>query len=167
MIDFISQNIFWFKLAAGIISAIFVGIIIFFNYKLNLTGEKVEHWFDVLNQAAISKGRARRHWRKVQRYLAYGDEDHLEAAVLEARKILDEILKISGYQGKNLGERLGNVGVAELSNIEEVKQVYEIGNRIREDSGFVLSEDEAKKIVDIYEKAFREMGWLVGEESVS
>jgi len=98
-----------------------------------------------------------RAWRKIKASLETGLESEYKLAVLEADNILDDILKRMGFTGETLGEKLRNLTAAILPNIEEVKQAHQIRNNIIHDPAYKLSLEEAKKVLEIYEKALTDL----------
>ena len=163
IINFFSANIFWFNFFSLLISGIALAIILFFNIKLNLTGEKVEHWIDVWHHKSISQKRSLRAWKKIEKRLRIGNLNQLRLAVLEADRILDQFFKLAGYPGQNLDERLEEATDAQLVNIEEIRQVHKLRNRIASEPDFELTPGETEIAIGIYKSAFIDLGIL--EES--
>ncbi len=74
----------------------------------------------------------------------------------EADRILDELLKKSGYVGKNMDERLGQVNSAQLSNINDAWSAHKIKQRVLKEEDFHINKQEAELIINIYKKSFQE-----------
>lgn len=145
------------------ISGIFVALIVYFNLILNLTGEKIELWREIIGAKNITRRRSLRAWKQIQKRLRTGEPTNLRLAVLEADRILDEILKLAAYPGENLDERLENTTVAQIPNLEELRHVHKIRNRIVGEPDFTLTPGEAEIAVSIYKRTFVELG-LIREE---
>ncbi len=159
----VKENLTLLQFISLFISGIFVGLIIYFNLILNLTGEKIEFWTDVIGSKNLTRRRSLRAWKQIQKRLKAGDANNLKMAVLEADRILDEILKLSGYPGDNLEERMDSATAAQISNIEELRQVHKIRDRLVGEPDFTLTPGEAGIAINIYKKTFVELG-LVREE---
>jgi hypothetical protein len=101
-------------------------------------------------------------WRKIIIRLNTGLESEYKLAVIEADNMLNDTLKKMGYKGESPGERLEKLTSATLSNIEEVSAAHKVRNNIIHDPNFKLSLDEARKKLDIFEKAFRDLDALEG-----
>lgn len=142
------------------ISGIFLGLIIYFNLILNLTGEKIEFWIDIIGSKNITRKRSLRAWKQIQKRLKAGDANNLKMAVLEADRILDEILNLAGYPGKNLDERLENTTTAQIPNVGELRQVHKVRDRLVAEPDFILTPDEAAIAINIYKKTFVELGLI-------
>ena len=159
-VNFISENLLIFQLISFFISAIFLGFSIYFIIKINLAGERLNYYREVIGGVNISKRRTLKIWKRIQQRLKTGKTEQLKLAILEADKILDEILKMAGYRGKNLEERLSFITVTQLSNIEEIKQAHKLKKRIVSEPDFTITLNEARAIIDIYEKAFQELNLI-------
>ena len=59
----------------------------------------------------VTRKRTIRAWQEIERRLAAGDESNLKLAIIEADKILDEILKMSGLKGDTMADRLKQGGL--------------------------------------------------------
>lgn len=115
---------------------------------------------DILGTGNLSKHRSIRGWQQIQKKLQAGDEENLKLAITEADRILDELLKISGYQGKNMDERLGQINQAQLSNISDAWSAHKIKQRILKEEDFHINKQEAELIINIYKKSFQELGLI-------
>lgn len=93
-------------------------------------------------------------WKKIKQKAVTGLESERKLAVLEADEILDESLKIMGYPGKDLDERLEKITTEILPNLEEIKEVRKIRNNIVHDPDYRLEGGDAELALEIYEKAF-------------
>lgn len=98
-----------------------------------------------------------KEWQKIKGRLETEMESEWKLAVIEADKIMDNILNRMGFGGVSLGERLGRLTAASLPNIEEVKEVHKIRNNIIHDPTYRLTLEEAKRIITIYEKALTDL----------
>lgn len=157
IIIFFIDNLLIFQIISFLISTILLSFTIYFIVKLNIVGEKIESFIDVLGAKDISKRRIFKAWEQIQRRLKTGELNQLKLAILEADRILFEILKMSGYQGKNMDEIFEQITEAQISNIKEVQQVHKLRHRISTEPDFNLTQNEAEIAVEIYKKAFQEL----------
>ena len=70
---------------------------------------------------------------------------------------MDEILKRMNLGGENMGERLQRLDISKLESLNLVWEAHKIRNRIVHDSSYNLRSDEAKKAVENYGKALKEL----------
>ena len=86
-----------------------------------------------------------------------GLESEYKLAVIETDSMLDDILRRMGYAGETLGERLEKLTSATLPNIEEIKEVHRIRTNIIHDPDYRISLDETRRVMGIYEQAFKDL----------
>lgn len=79
-------------------------------------------------------------------------------AVIEGDKILDKILVAKGYAGLSLGDKLKQMVPGDLPDTyEDVWEAHKIRNRIVHEPEFEISQNDARRIVGIYERAIKKM----------
>lgn len=160
IIYFFTPYFGWIKFISLIISGFLLWGIIYCAKKLSFFNSKIEQYMDILGTGNLSKHRSIRGWQQIQKKLQAGDEENLKLAITEADRILDELLKISGYQGKNMDERLGQINQAQLSNISDAWSAHKIKQRILKEEDFHINKQEAELIINIYKKSFQELGLI-------
>jgi hypothetical protein len=124
--------------------------------KLTYVNMKVEQYMDLLRIGNLFKHRSIRGWLQIQKRIHLGDEENLKLAITEADRILDELLKKSGYVGATMDERLSKITSAQLSNITDVWSAHKIKQRILKEKDFHINKPEAEIIINIYKKSFKE-----------
>ncbi|HEY4523800.1 MAG TPA: hypothetical protein VJK04_02940 [Candidatus Paceibacterota bacterium] len=144
------------ELFSAIISIAFLYGIIYVVVKLNVFGSKVTQFADIAMHLDFTKKRTIRAWQQIQKRVQVGDEPNLKLAVIEADKILDEVLKRSGFAGETMSDRLKNLTTAQLSNLEQVWGAHKLRNRIVHEPNFEVSKAEVELAVSIYGRAFQE-----------
>jgi hypothetical protein len=96
-------------------------------------------------------------WAKITARLETGLESEYKLAVIEADSILNDILKRMDLGGETLGERLEKLTTATLPNLEQIRGAHKIRNNIVHDPDYRLTLDEARRALDIYEQALRDL----------
>lgn len=134
-----------------------IGYVIF---KMNLFGSKVEQFIEIAGIDTTVRKRTVRAWQQILDRLSSGTESNMKLAIIEADKILDELLKLSGYRGDTLGDRLKQVNTTQISNVQDLWQAHKVRNRIVHEPDFQITEAEARFSVRIYERAFQELGLI-------
>jgi hypothetical protein len=122
--------------------------------SLSVVGIAIRIWNDytsALFKGAGYKpelGKFQKRWNKVNKQIEKEDSASYAIAVLECSQMLNEVLKAIGYEGDNLGERLNNISSAQIEDIEKLKVVNEVKNKLVQDPGFKISQREAEVIRD-------------------
>jgi len=146
------------KIALIILSVLFVAFII-----LTLTRTEwakfilVYDVFEFLTFRPYGVKKIEKLWNKIKVRLDTGLESEYKLSVVEADNLLDDIFKKMGYGGASLGERLDRLTAATLPNIAQIRESHLARNNIIHDPDYKLSLDETKKVLDVYETAFREI----------
>jgi len=146
------------KILFIIFGLIFLGYIIFALVKTNWLKRMIT-WDlqEILTYRPFGVRRIVKQWRKIKARLETGLESECKLAVIEADKMLDDILMRMGFGGVTLGERLTKLTAVSLPNIEEVKKAHRIRGNIIHDPDYRLSLEEAQRVTAIYEKALTDL----------
>ncbi|KKR88926.1 MAG: hypothetical protein UU85_C0001G0117 [Candidatus Wolfebacteria bacterium GW2011_GWA2_42_10] len=156
----IKENLLLLEIVSLIISGILLWLTVFLILKTQFIREKTHYFFDVIGEKNLTRRRSLKAWKQIQKRLEANDESNLKLAIIEADKILDEILKMSGYRGDTMADRLKQINPSQLSNIEEIWQAHKIRNRIVHEPDFHIPRGEAWMVVEIYKKALQQFGLI-------
>lgn len=99
-------------------------------------------------------------WAEILGHLESQNQSSWALAIMECDKIMDELLRERGYEGKDIGEMLKSEKGKKLRNLQGAWEGHKIRNRIAHEPGFVLTSREAKVAAAHYESVFRELGFL-------
>lgn len=98
------------------------------------------------------KARFQAHWKTIQQLSI----SHPEKAILEADKLLDQALKLKGYEG-HLGEKLKQAGSI-FSNLDATWKAHKLRNQIAHELDFKLSPSQIKEALNAFKKALQDLG---------
>jgi len=152
------------KLLGLVLTIFFIGFTIYSMVKTGWLALRINRIEDAVLKIDISKKRTLKVWKNVERYFFSGSENDLKMAIIEADKILDDALRVAGFRGETLGERLKKITSDQLSTIEEIWEAHKLRNRLTHEPGFKLNREVAEKILSIYEKTMVELGILDTEK---
>ena len=156
----IQENLFWVRLVFGGTGIFFIFAIIFFLIKSNWINFTA---FDVATFARFPGMRLRttgRRWQAILARLESANEAEYKLAILEADTMLADILKRASIAGENMEAQLDNVPPTIIPNISILKDAHNLRNTIVSNPDYRLSQQEARKTLEIYETVFREFGWI-------
>jgi len=97
-------------------------------------------------------------WRKILGFSDSENQNDWIMAIIEADKILEELLEVNGYVGDGVGEMLKAVNPGDMQNLDDAWTAHKVRNSIAHEPNFTLSKYEAKKTIDQYRKVFQEYG---------
>lgn len=160
--DAVVQMIFWLKIISGSISAIlFVGIIILgvktkkFGSRIGKVTESVEAVYQIKEKEKMSQ-----KWKDITAKASSHIESDRKVAVIEADKLIDELIKRVGFKGKDMGERLKQINLNQISNINDIWQAHKIRNSLVHDAYFKLTENDTNYVIRVYESTLKELDVL-------
>jgi len=159
---FLMYQTFWKALSVLISLALALGIgyTIFRLWVLGVITGRAEFFVEVATAKNLSRRRSIKAWNQIQKRLQVGDEAHMKLALIEADKILDEILKISGFRGETMAERLQKLTPAQIPNINKLWIGHKVRNRIVHEPDFTVSREDILELIEEYRKAFKGFGLL-------
>lgn len=161
---FFVKYLIWFKLISVILSGLFLWGIIYIisktNYFIDARGEDL---LDLLGGGYKFKFRVYFRWKQIQDDLKSSNSQKWKKAVTSAENIFNDILKMSGYLGSKLDDKMELLTPAQVSNLEDIKRVHALWKGISQDPTQELTQEQAKEIVEVYKKSFVEFG-LVRED---
>lgn len=146
-----------------LITFLMIGAIIYFLCKTTyLKYYFLEDLIEFLSFKSFAGRKKMKRWKKVKKWISSKRESDLKVAIIEANRLLYECLEERGIKGRDILEKLENVSpkLLPLDVFEKIKKAFEIYKNIIEDPSFKISQKEAKKIINDYERVLKELGFL-------
>jgi len=163
IISFIFHPVFsgwllYLKILFILTSLLLLGFIIFALIKTSwLKRLIIWDWIEFFSYSPYGARKIVKTWAKITSRLKSGLESEYKLAVIEADSIVNDILKRIGFKGETLGEKLEKLTVTILPNLEQTKQAHKSRNEIIHNTDYKLDLNEAKKILNVYEQALRDL----------
>ena len=150
--------IFPLKIISVIFSIFLLFFIFFILFKIRKNIKKgLLAITESITDPDLPKKELDKKWNSVMDKLEKNNESDYKLALIEADNIFDDLLKKIGYQGEDMGERLKQITEAQLANIDELWQAHKTRNRIAHEPGFKLTYSQAKRAIEIYQRAIRDL----------
>jgi hypothetical protein len=150
------------KTVLSILAIIFITIIIYTQILLREMSAKEHHAMehDIVTEPTTEREKNPK-WQQV---LALGfspNPSDWRFAIIEADSMLDELTHVLGYQGATLGDRLKAVDPADWRTLQLAWEAHLIRNKIAHDgTDFKLDQDEARRVLGLYEHVFKEFDYV-------
>ncbi len=158
--SWLEPNLIWFQLLGVLLSGLFLWGIIYIITRVNYFDMKVEKYMDLLGMGNLTKRRSLKGWEQIKKRIISEAQQDWKLGVLEADKILDEILKMAGYLGSDLTKKLEILKPENLASLEEIKSAHLLARKIMSDPSLELKKDDAIVALKSYKKAFKELNLL-------
>ena len=151
------QNWIIVKIIFIVVSVLLVILIAMVILKIkNLMGVKINLLKEILPPEPVTSGFNAR-WEEIEKHINSTREAEWKFAVIEADKLVDEVLKGAGFQGDTMGERLMSIQPGQLTTLQGLWEAHKIRNRLVHDVNYFLRYTEAKRAVGLYEKTLKEL----------
>lgn len=147
-----------------IIIIILVGAI-FFSYirwkeELYISKKKFKAAHTPL-EVAIPPQYKHPRWQSVLNHMNTLNQAEWRIGILEADMMLAELLQKRGYPGVSIGDQLKNVDTEKFKTLQDAWEAHKVRNIIaHEGSAFILGEREARRVIGLYERVFREFDFI-------
>lgn len=145
------------KLILTIVSILIGALLIVVVVKINrLIAKKINITKELLPPQPATSGLNAR-WDEIEKHINSTREAEWKFAVIEADKLVDELLKGAGFPGDTMGDRLMNIQSGQLTTLQNLWEAHKIRNRLVHDTNYFLRYTEAKRAVGLYEKTLKEL----------
>lgn len=159
-----SPTFLFIKFIFVVVSLVLLLHSIYLLRKIGLVGEKIRFYRDAFaaKLPPVVKDEFVAGWEAVQVRMRAMREPEWKLAVIEADKLLDELLRRMGYKGKDMGARLKRLTPEQLPNINDIWKAHKVRNLLSHDMNYHISFSEAQWVIHTYEEALKEFHILDG-----
>ncbi len=150
---------------AFLLSALFIFGIVWVVMKLTALNKELYAKYhpvqnidgSIFDLAAASKQPENHKWQRVLSHLNTQNPHDWKFAILEADIMLADLLDVLQYRGVTIADKLKVIEQSDFRTLEAAWEAHKIRNTIaHEGADFVLSEREARRVVDLYRSVFEE-----------
>lgn len=99
-------------------------------------------------------------WKEVKEHLGSFRDAEWKFAVIEADRLVENILQEAGFMGEDMGEKLKGIDQGQLRSINDLWSAHKLRNIIAHDPDYQVQQRDAREAVGNFEKALRELGVL-------
>lgn len=98
------------------------------------------------------------HWRSIRERAFSRDPNQIKLAILEADKMVNEILTTVGFTGETTGDKINQILADELGWIRRATmKAHAYRNRLADEESSEIDPEEVKKAIHNYEVLLKEM----------
>ena len=98
-------------------------------------------------------------WRKIEELFSYGKDMNFKLAVIEADKLLDEVLKLMHFPGNTMAARL-KLASYKFPKLKSVWWAHKVRNHVVHDVRYNLRHGETKMVLKLFRAALKELNAL-------
>ena len=151
---FLGENLGNLKIVMASLTGIVFLLLVIVVVKLNRLAAKRIDIAKIIAPPSPASSGVNARWEEVQRHITSTREAEWKFAVIEADKVVDDILKNS-FPGETMGERLMNIDRSQLEKLNALWEAHKIRNRLVHDTNYFLRYAEAKRAVILYERTLK------------
>ncbi|MBS3903072.1 MAG: hypothetical protein KGZ30_01715 [Anaplasmataceae bacterium] len=96
-------------------------------------------------------------WERVMKKFATGTREGIALAIIEADKVVDDVLKSLGLEGEHMADRLGQLSPDELRSFDRVWRAHRLRNEVVHSPDYYLTTAEAERALDDFENFLKEV----------
>ena len=142
----LQERILVFKIIFIVISVIFLAFIIYFSLRTTyLRLLFIEDMENSLSWKDYGQSKVLKKWKKIKKRLKKNNHLEHKLALIEAAKLLEDILKKMGKNEISLADKLREL------------EIHNIYKEIAEDPDYKLTKTEAEEVIEILEKSLKEL----------
>ena len=99
-------------------------------------------------------------WSSIKKFSQSMTSSEWKISVIEADKLVDDVLKSKGYVGDSMGERLMSIDPSRFLTLQDVWDAHKLRNIIVHDMNQVISKEQAVNAIYAYERFLQELGFF-------
>lgn len=114
----------------------------------------------VKRRAHLDRARVSERWQKIEAIFSLAGPSNFKTAIMDADKLTDSVLIGLNVSGDSLGERLKNAQT-KFHNKETYNNLWfahKVRNNIAHEIDHEINSAEAKRAIEYYKKALKELG---------
>jgi len=155
----IQDMLFPVKIIFIFFSLFFLAFVIYFMINSSWLQYKfLEDVTEFFSWQAYGQREMVKQWEKIKKRTESGAESDYKLAIIDADDFLIEVLDNRGHDGKDFEETIKKAGKLITDILEDVLKAHETRNSIVYDPDYKLPTEQAKKVLNTYESAIKNIG---------
>lgn len=154
---------FWaiFVVISSIVSLLFlIGIVYSYLRLREIRIAEAKFYGEPIVVESVEEKRNTR-WEHIQVLILSENSNDWRQAIIEADAMLDDMIRLMGYPGDTLGERLRGIEKSDFETLDQAWEAHKVRNRIaHEGVSFQLDQREVRRVIDLYRQVFEEFFYI-------
>lgn len=104
----------------------------------------------------------KRKWGEIENLMRLGRPSNFKTAIFEADKLLDHVLKLYGYKGQTMGDRMKMIPRSRFAKdfFDDMWQAHKVRNEMLHNMNYEVMDFEARSAIAKFKNVLRELGVL-------
>ena len=152
----------WFQIVSTLISMLMItGIIFFLTKLLNIRKEENDSIYGSSAEAGLPIVHKKNpRWERIMDLVNTETSSEWKVAVIEADKLLEEMINYLPIQGENLGDKMKKIDRSDFLTLDDAWEAHKVRNRIAHEHGYEISQHEARRVIGLFKKVFDEFDFI-------
>ncbi|MBW6440969.1 hypothetical protein K0B03_02975 [Patescibacteria group bacterium] len=116
--------------------------------------EAVEEAMEV---GRLPKTKTQKEWELIKENIKSENPEDFKNAVVLAERMFNRVLKMANFSGTNIEQRLKKIPDSQMEFKDEIIWSAKLAENIISNSSFGVDHEEAKRAINIFERALKEM----------
>lgn len=145
------------------VSLLLMALLIYCVIRISQIRKQERLRFEAAQETVVARDvpRSQLRWSRIMQEAGSEDEQKMRLAILEADIMLNELLDSLGYKGETMGDKMRTVEKANFNTIDLAWEAHRARNAIaHQGSALSLTAREARRIIGLYERVFREFRFI-------
>jgi hypothetical protein len=150
-------------LAVSLVVSLVCGTVLFYCIQRVVQIRRAEYkHFESMAHTVKAHDMPKTHlrWEHILDQARSDTEQNRRLAILEADIMLGELLDELGYRGETMSDKMRKVDRSSFNTIDMAWEAHRARNRIAHEAGHTLIAAEARRIIDLYQRVFREFKFV-------
>ncbi len=146
------------KTVSTILTIVFGAILVIIIIKMgSLIKEEVTELKAKLDLPEEATSAYDNRWQEIKSHVNSFKESEWKFAVIEADKLVDDVLKSAGFAGESMGERLMLIKPDQLLNLQYLWDAHKLRNLLVHDASYQMTHRQAIWAIEAFENVLREL----------
>lgn len=104
----------------------------------------------------------KRKWAEIEQLIKLGRPSNFKTAIFEADKLLDHVLKLYGYRGQTMGDRMKSIPRDRFDRdfFDDMWKAHIIRNNMVHNMNYEVQHFEANDVIRKFGRVLRDLGAL-------
>ncbi|MBI3632983.1 MAG: hypothetical protein HY226_01695 [Candidatus Vogelbacteria bacterium] len=141
--------------------SLFIFFVVIMHRAVGINRKEKNDFMARFDMAKDPEQQKNQEWQDILDHMDSDNESQWKLALIDADKILEDALRVAGYDGATLGDRLKMAeSTGGFKSIQDAWEAHKVRNRIAHESGFVLTFREARRAIELYKVVLQDLHFL-------
>ena len=140
----------------------FSAVVIYCSVRMFQIRQLDRRKYAAMQQTVVAQDapKSQLRWEHIREEANSDNEQSWRLAILEADIMLNELLDSLGYKGETMADKMRSAEKGDFRTLDQAWEAHRFRNRIAHEAGMILNSREVRRVIDMYERVFREFQFI-------